>query len=104
MFCLWKKIIRTTVRTTVPTDWENAKKNNENLTNKLKEQDILDITHDNVTHKNLFRDGLHLNSVDFSIIAENFLSYIRRNWLHIETQNQNKNNEVNSSEITTAMI
>ena len=85
----------------VRTDRENAKKNNRNLTNKLKEQNIPYIKHDSITHKHLYRDGLHLNSVGFSILAENFLSYIRRNWLQIETQNQRKNNEVNSSEITT---
>ena len=42
------------------TDRENAKKNNENLTNRLKKQGIPYITHDNITHKHLYRDGLHL--------------------------------------------
>ena len=64
---------------TVRTDRENAKKNNENLTNRLKKQGIPYIMHDNVTHKHLYRNGLHLNSVGFSILPENFLSYIRRN-------------------------
>ena len=64
---------------TVRTDKENAKKNNEILANRLKEQGIPYITHRNITHKHLYRDGLHLNSVGFSILAENFLSYIRRN-------------------------
>ena len=45
----------------------------------MKEQGIPYITQDNITHKHLFRDGLHLNSVGFSILTENFLSYIRRN-------------------------
>ena len=94
-----KKITLSTPK--VRTDRESAKKNNENLTNRLKKQGIPYITHDNITHKHLYRDGLYLNSVGFSILAENFLSYIRRNWLQIETQNQRKNNEVNSSEITT---
>ena len=58
----------------VCTDRENAHKNNENLTNRLKKQDIPYITHDNITHKHLYRDGLHLNSVGFFILAENFLS------------------------------
>ena len=61
--------------TTVHTDRENAKKNNENLTNRVKEQGIPHITHD----KHSYRDSLHLNSVDVLILAENFLSYIRRN-------------------------
>ena len=86
---------------TARTDRENAKKNNENLTNRLKKQGITYITHDSITHKHLYRDGLHLNSVGFSVLAENFLSYNTKNWLQIETQNQRKNNEVNSSEITT---
>ena len=63
----------------VRTGRENATKNNENLTNKLKEQGIHYITHDNTTHKHLYRDGLHLNSVGISIFAETFLSYIRSN-------------------------
>ena len=47
------------------TDRENAKKNNENLTNRLKQQGIPYITHDNIIHKNLFRDGLHFKLVGF---------------------------------------
>ena len=85
----------------VRTDRENAKKNNENLTNRLKKQGIPYITHDNITHKHLYRDGLHLNSVGFSILAENFLSYIRRNWHQVETQKPKENNEVKTSEIAT---
>ena len=72
-----KKITLSTPK--VRTDRESAKKNNENLTNRLKKQGIPYITHDNITHKHLYRDGLYLNSVGFSILAENFLSYIRRN-------------------------
>ena len=86
---------------TVRTDRESAKKNDESFTKRLKKQGIPDITHDNITHKYLYRDDLHLNSVGFSILAELFLSYIRRNWLQVETQNQRKNNAVNFSEITT---
>ena len=86
---------------TVRTDRENAKKNNGNLTNRLKKQGIPYITHDNITHKYLYRDGLHLNSVGFSILAENFLSYIRRNWHQVETQKPKENNEVKTSEIAT---
>ena len=56
--------------TTVHTDRENAKKNNENLTNRVKEQGIPHITHD----KHSYRDGLHLNSVDVPILAENLTS------------------------------
>ena len=72
-----KKITLSTPK--VRTDRESAKKNNENLTNRLKKQGIPYIMHDNVTHKHLYRNGLHLNSVGFSILPENFLSYIRRN-------------------------
>ena len=86
---------------TVRNDRENTKKSNENLTNRLKKQGISYIAHDNITHKHLYCDGLHLNSVGFSILTENFLSYIQTNWLQIETQNQRKNKEVSSSEITT---
>ena len=86
---------------TVHADRENAKKNNRNLTNRLKKQGIPYITHDNITHKYLCRDGLHLNSVGFSILAENFLSYTRRNWHQNETQKPKENNEVKTSEIAT---
>ena len=85
----------------VRSDRESAKKNDERFTNRLKKQGIPDITHNNITHKHLYRDDLHLNSVGFSILAEHFLSYIRRNWLQVETQNQRKNNAVTFSEITT---
>ena len=67
----------------------------------MKEQGIPYITHDNIVQKHLYRDDLHLNSVGFSVLTEKSLSYIRRNWLQIETQNQNKSNEVNFSEIIT---
>ena len=53
---------------TVRTDRENAEKNNE----------ILQIDW-YIIQKHLYRDGLHLISVGFSILAENFLRYIRRN-------------------------
>ena len=64
---------------TVRTDKDSAKKNNEIFTNRMKEQGIPYITHGNITHKHLYRDGLHLNSVGSSIFAENFPFYIRRN-------------------------
>ena len=60
---------------TVRNDRERAKKNTENLTNRLKKQGIPYITHDNITHKRLNREGLHLNSVGVSILAETFLLY-----------------------------
>ena len=85
---------------TVRPDRKNAKKKDENLTNRLRKQGIPYIKHDKITHKHLYRDGLLLNSVGFSILDENFLSYIRRNQLQIETQNQSQNNEVNASGIT----
>ena len=45
---------------TVRADRVKAKTNNENLTNRLKKQGIPYITHDNITHKHLYRDGLYL--------------------------------------------
>ena len=52
-----KKITLSTPK--VRTDRESAKKNNENLTNRLKKQGIPYITHDNITHKHLYRDSLY---------------------------------------------
>ena len=86
---------------TVSTYEESAMRNNEVLTNRLKEQGIPYITHDDIIHKHLYLDSLNWNSVRFSVLTEKFLSYIRGNWLQIETQNQRKNNEANSSEIIT---
>ena len=63
----------------VRTGRENAKKNNEKLTNRLKKQGIPYLTHGSITHKHLYRSGVHLNTVGFSILAENFLTYICRN-------------------------
>ena len=60
------------------TDKESAKKNNDIFTNRLEEQGIPYITHNNIVHNHLHQDGLHLNSAGFSILAENFLSYILR--------------------------
>ena len=82
----------------VHTDKWSAKKN-KIFTSRLKEQGIPYIKLDNIIHKYLYRDALHLNWVSFSILAQNFLSYIRRNWLQIETQNQRKNIKVSSSKI-----
>ena len=56
--------------TTVRTYKESARKNNEVLTNRMKEQGIPYITHDNIIQKHLYRDGLHLNSVGFSVLTE----------------------------------
>ena len=72
-----KKI--TLLSPTVCTDRENTKKNNENLTNRLKTQGIPYMTHNNITHEHLYHDGLHLNLLGFSILAENVWSYIQRN-------------------------
>ena len=60
----------------VRTNKESAKKNHEFFTNRLKEPRN---THGNIIHKHLYRYGLHLNSVGFSVVAENFLSYIQKN-------------------------
>ena len=72
-----KKI--TLLSPTVRNDRENAKKNDENLTNRLKTQGIPYMTHNNITHEHLYHDGLHLYSLGFSILAENVWSYIQRN-------------------------
>ena len=64
---------------TVCTYEESARKNNEVLTNRLKEQGIPCITHNNIIHKHLYRDSLNLSSVRFSVLTEKFLSYIRGN-------------------------
>ena len=64
---------------TVRTDKGSAKENNEVLTNRLKEEGIPFITHDNIIYKHLQRDGLQLNSVGFPVLAEKILSCIRRN-------------------------
>ena len=77
----------------------SAKKNTETFTNRVKKTRYT-LTHDNIIHEHLYRDGLYLNTVAFSILTENGVSYIRRNRLQIETQNQKKNTEDNSSENT----
>ena len=64
---------------TVCTDKESAKKSNEILTNILKEQGITYITHDDIIHNHLYCDGLNLNLVGRSVMAENLLSYFRGN-------------------------
>ena len=57
-------------------DRENAKIRNENFTNRLEEQGIPYITHNNITHKHLRSGGLRPNSVGLSILVETLLSYI----------------------------
>ena len=34
--------------------------------------------HDKIIKKHLYRDGLHLNRIGFTILAENFLSFVRK--------------------------
>ena len=60
---------------TVSTYEESARRNNEVLTNRLKEQDIPYITHDNIIHKHLHCDSLNWNSVRFSVLTEKFVLY-----------------------------
>ena len=84
----YKKI--TLSSTAVHTDKESATKNNENLTNTLKEQNIPSVAHNSITHKHLYPDCLHLNSVGFSILAGNFLSYIRQGFLMIQESDTRK--------------
>ena len=57
----YKKI--TLSSTAVHTDKESATKNNENLTNTLKEQNIPSVAHNSITHKHLYPDCLQLNSI-----------------------------------------
>ena len=56
----------------------NANKENESFISSLNKSDVSYITHDNITKKHLYRDGLQLNRIGFTILAENFLSFIRR--------------------------
>ena len=44
---------------TISTYEESAMRNNEVLINRLKEQGIPYITHDNIIHKHLYRDSLN---------------------------------------------
>ena len=75
---------------TVRTDKERAKKNNRILTNSLKEQGIPYLTLDNIIHKHLYCDSLHLNLVGFSILAETFLSCIREINFRLEPKTKGK--------------
>ena len=62
---------------------EKKKEKKEVFTNRLKKQGITYvliyithyITHNNIIHKHLRRDGLHLNLVGFTIFVTNFVSY-----------------------------
>ena len=63
---------------TIPTDNYNANKENESFISSLNKSDVSYITHDNIIKKHLYRDRLHLNRIGFTILAENFLSFIRR--------------------------
>ena len=69
----------------------------------LKESDVSYITHGNIIKKHLYRDGLHLNRIGSTIIAENVLFFfIRRDWiLNNQTRNQSIKSEENSSEYQT---
>ena len=62
----------------IRTDNYNANKENERFISSLNKSDVSYITHDNIIKKHLYKDGLHLNRIDFTILAENFLSFIRR--------------------------
>ena len=62
----------------IRTDNYNANKENERFISSLNKSDVSYITHDNIIKKHLYRDGLHLNRIGFTILAENFLSFIRR--------------------------
>ena len=62
----------------IRTDNYNANKENESFISTLNKSDVPYITHDNIIKKPFYRDGLHLNRIGFTILAENFLSFIRR--------------------------
>ena len=64
---------------TVSADKESARKNNEILTNRLKEQGIPYIKHNNIIHSHLYRDGLHLNSVGFPFLLKIFCLVFGKN-------------------------
>ena len=42
----------------------------------LKKSDVSYITHGNIIKKHLYRDGLHLNRIGSTIIAENVLFFL----------------------------
>ena len=56
------------------TDNYNANKENESFISILNKSDVSYITHYNIIKKHLYRDGLHLNRIGFTILAENLLS------------------------------
>ena len=60
------------------TDNYNAHKENESFISSLNKSDVSFITYDNIIKTHVFWDGLHLNRIGFTILAENFLSCIRR--------------------------
>ena len=62
----------------IRTDNYNTNKENERFISSLNKSDVSYVTDDNIIKKNLYRDGLHLNRIGFTILAENFLSFIRR--------------------------
>ena len=84
----------------VHTDTESTKKNNEILTKRLKEQVLPYITHNNIIHKHLYRNGLHLNLIGFPFSLKIFC-LIFEQIAGMKLITKWKNNEVNSSEITT---
>ena len=43
----------------------NANKENKRFISSLKESEVSCITHDNITKRHLYRDGLHLNRIRF---------------------------------------
>ena len=62
----------------IRTDNYNSNKENESFISSLIKSDVPYITHDYIIKKHLYRDGLHLNRIGFTILAEHFLSFIRR--------------------------
>ena len=53
----------------------------------LKESDVSYITHGNIIKKHLYRDGLHLNRIGSTIIAENQSIKSEENSSEYQTEN-----------------
>ena len=62
----------------IRTDTYNANKENESFISSLNKSNVSYITHDNIIKKHLYRDGLHLNRIDVTILAGNFQSFFPR--------------------------
>ena len=62
----------------IRTDNRYANKENKRFISSLKESDMPYVTRDNIIKTHLYRNGLHLNKIGFTTLAENFLPFIGR--------------------------